>query len=518
MFQNLWFRPKHLGFNDYLLLLTLCIAVFYVNFNTTAVANAVSAIQTEIGLSNGGAQWVINIYLLTAASLIIICGQLGDMFGRRVLFLIGILSFWLAAILIAVATTAKLLLIGRCLQGIGAALVTPGALAIVKIHIDEHHHHSAVGLLTAAMGLGYAVGPSLGGFLTLTYGWQSVFWFMLPLLSLVLILTLWKVKPVPRSTTNHHQRKLDLLGLLIFVLGMVPFVFGLVEGNVWGWNKVLTLSFLIGGALILILFWFVEMRAHSPLIDFSHFEKKLFALSMAGVGNTIFSLLTILYFFNLYMQNSLLFNYTVFEAGIAMLPMSIAMFISSFYCSRLVKRWGLRNIALFGLSSMAIGFVLLSFVNIKTTYSSIWLALLLCGTGFGLGMSAFLSLGMGSLPSEKAGEASGILSTINFLASIFSISLGNILFSHAGQHEVYKILKSASITPIQQSYLTKALGSQQHLLAKVLENIDPSTQKLVITTLQYSALSSLHSVIVCNLSVIVAVIILTHFLLKKKGT
>ncbi len=515
MFQNMWFRPKHLGFNDYLLILTLCIAVFYVNFNTTAVANSLSAIQTELGLSNAGSQWVINIYLLTAASLIIIGGQLGDMFGRRVLFLIGILSFWLAAILISFAGTAELVFVGRCLQGIGAALVTPGALAIIKVHIDETHHHSAIGILTAAMGLGYAAGPSLGGFLTLSYGWQSVFWLMLPLLTLVVILTLWKVKPVRRFTLNQRQQKLDLLGLLLFVFGMVPFVFGLVEANVWGWTRALTLSFLIGGALILVLFWYVEERVRSPLIDFSHFEKKLFALSIAGLGNTVFSLLTILYFFNLYMQNSLLLNFTPFESGIAMLPMSISMFIISLYCSRLVQRWGLRNIALISSCSMAIGFALLSFVNIKTTYMSLWLPLLLCGTGFGLGMSAFLSLGMSSLPGEKAGEASGILSTINFLASIFSISLGNILFSHAGQHAVYKIIKSASITPVQQSYLTSALNSQQHLLAKLLENVDPSNQKLIITTLQYSALSSLHSVIVCNLTIIIGVILLTHFLIKE---
>ena len=165
MLQKLWFRPKQLGFNDYLLLLTLCIAVFYVNFNTTAVTNIISAIQTELNLSSVGSQWIINIYLLTAASLIIIGGQLGDMFGRRVLFLIGIFSFWSAAVLISVATHIEALLIGRCLQGIGAALVTPGALAIVKVHVHEDNHHSAVGMITASMGLGYALGPSLGGFL-----------------------------------------------------------------------------------------------------------------------------------------------------------------------------------------------------------------------------------------------------------------------------------------------------------------------------------------------------------------
>lgn len=515
MLRKFLSRYSDFSLNDCLLLTILCAAVFYANFNMTAVTNALSAIEAQLNLSNTASQWAINIYLLSAASLIIIGGQLGDMFGRRVLFLIGILSFWLAASVIALATSAELFLVGRCLQGIGAALVTPGALAIVKVHIPEHRHNTAISAITAAMGLGYALGPSVGGFLSLNYGWQSIFWGMLPLLSLVVLLTIWKVKPVYKASLNQHQQKLDLLGLLLFVCGMVPFVLGLIEGNTWGWSNIYTLILLLGGTFILVLFWMVETKVRSPLIDFSHFEKKLFALSILGVGNVVFSLLTILYFFNLYMQNSLLLNFTAFEAGVAMLPMSVGMFVASLYTSKLIERLGLRHIALLSSCCMAVGFALLSFVNIKTTYHSLWLPLLLCGSGFGLAMSAFLNLGMGALPTEKAGEASGILSMINFLASIFSISIGNILFSHAGRHEAYKILKAASVSPIQPSLLSEALFSQKHVLVQLLQNLDPSHQKLIITTLQYSALSSLHSVIVLNLSVIIAVILLTHFLLKK---
>ncbi len=505
----------HIEFSSWLLLIIISLAVFCVNFNTTAVTNAMSSIQNQLNLSASAAQWTINIYLLTAASLIIIGGQLGDMYGRRHLFLFGIFAFWIAATVIAISTSAVGLLIGRLLQGIGAALVTPSALAIVKVHFPEEHQDLAISAITGAMGLGYALGPSLGGFLTTVYSWKAIFWFMIPILSVVAVLTPFKIKHSPRPFIGAYQTKLDMLGLLLFVFGMVPFVLGLVEGNIWGWTKFATLSLLVGGSLILILFWLVENYTNSPLIDFTNFEKKLFVLSIAGVGNTIFSLLTILYFFNLYTQNSLLLNYTTFESGLAMLPASLTMFMISLFSNKIIRALGLRLAALFGLACMMIGFVLLSFINIQTTYASLWPSLLFCGAGLGLGMSTFLSLGMNSLPAEKAGEASGILSTINFLASIFSISIGSILFSHAGRREVYKLLSSSSeISAIQRGYLDKILVDHQHLFTELLQQLSPVKQQLVISTLQYSALSSLHSVVIMNLRVIIIVSVLTFFLLK----
>ncbi len=516
MLRKLFSRPKDMGLNDYLILVTLCLSVFYVNFNTTAVANAVAAIQSQLNLSPSNAQWTLNLYLLVAASLIIVGGRLGDLLGRRILFMLGICSFWLALIIISFASSTTVLLLGRALQGIGAALVTPGALAIAKTYLDEQHQTMGISAVTAAMGLGYAVGPSLGGYLTILYDWHAIFWAMLPLLSLVLLLTVFCLKPPASLNAKITPQPLDVLGLILFILGMFLFVLGLVRGNDIGWMNLQALGSLLGGLLILFLFWRVESYTQSPLIDFSHFKNPLFMLSIAALGSTIFSLLTVLYFFNLYTQNSLLLNYTPFEAGIAMMPMSASMFLASLGANYLIKRWGLRRIALTGSLGMALGFIGFSFINLNTTYYSLWLPLFFCGTGLGLGMSSSLNLGMRSLPAQQAGEASGILSTTLFLAAIFSISIGSILFTHAGKLEVIKLMHADSISFIKMSNIHQLLTNQQHIFIQLLQQLSPEKQKLIISTLQYSALSSLHSVIILNLSIILVVAALTYFVLKEK--
>ena len=466
----------------WIVLVAICFAIFTVSFNTTAVANALIAIGHELHLTPTALQWVVNAYLLACASFIIIGGQLGDMFGRRKMLLWGILCFIFSSLLIATSNTPTLMIIGRGLQGLSAAIITPGTLAVVKIAFPGNKERYAIGGWTATIGLGFAFGPIIGGLLTSYWSWRDIFWVNIPLMLIAFVLIFLFTR---KSRGAKESAKLDLLGLILLISGLFPLTLGLIEGNIWGWSSFLTLFLLIGGIIVLIAFWIAEHLVNSPLVHFSHFQKRAFIAGNVGIAASIFSLMGVLFFFNIFIQNPILLHYSPVQASVALLPMSIALFIMSLITGSITKKFGYRLPMVIALLIAALGLWMLHNITIDSTYRDLWFPLLLFGFGVGISFPCSPALGMASLPLEKAGEGSGIINTINYYSGVLCIAIGTLVSIYSKQASFKAALASAHTVgkPIDQLGATTLAG----------HSLPPVTQLPQAVILQATQQATLHS-------------------------
>lgn len=498
----------------WIVLVAICLAMFAVAFNTTAVMNALVAITNDLHLSPVSLQWVVNAYLLACASFIVVGGQLGDMFGRRKIFLIGAFAFTFASLIIALAHTPTFIIVGRILQGSSAAIVTPGTLAILKIAFSGKYERYAVGGWTASIGLGFAFGPVISGLYTTYASWRGIFWTNIPLMLVVIIAVFLFVR---RSRAPKQSLKLDLWGLVLLVFGLLPLALGLVEGNVWGWTSLPTLFLLIGGAILLIVFWFVEQAVESPLVNFYHFQERLFVAGNVGIAASIFALLGVLFFFNTFIQNPVLFNYSPIQAGIAILPLSVAMFILSLIIGSVTKRIGYRVPMVISLLIIAVATYLLHNVNSHSTYSDMWFPLLLFGIGVGVSLACSPSLSMAALPVEKAGEGSGIINTVNYYSGVLCVAIGTLLSIYAGRVAIKMSLATGKLPQNLVERIDRVMIGHKGSLQALINYANPNLKQIIIQTAQESIIKSFSVVMLMCMVVAILGAIGIFFVVKEKS-
>lgn len=408
----------------WLVLTAMCLGIFTAAFNTTAVMNAIIAMKIALHFTPLSLQWVINGYLLACASFIIIGGQMSDMFGRRRLFIIGASLFVISSLIIAISFNPTMVLMGRAFQGLGVAILLPGSLALIKAGFPENLLPFGVGAWAASAGLGFAFGPIISGVLTTYFNWRGIFWLNIPLMLFAITICRLFTRP---SQGVKENASVDLIGLFLLTCGLIPFTLGLVEGNCWGWTSPATLGLLLGGVVILFIFWIVERKIESPLVHFHHFQERIFVGGNVGIGFSSFILLGNLYFFNLFVQNPVLFHYSAIQAGMALLPMSLAMFATSFAAPFITGHFGFRLPMVIGFIFLAIACWLLQHLTLSSTYANIGFPLILFGMGMGICFSSSPALGMSALPKEKAGEGAGVINTINYYSGVLCITLGTAI-------------------------------------------------------------------------------------------
>ncbi|WP_423063804.1 MFS transporter [Candidiatus Paracoxiella cheracis] len=492
----------------------ICLAIFAVAFNTTAVMNALVALSNELHLSPTSLQWIVNAYLLACASFIVVGGQLGDMYGRRKIFLMGALGFIFSSLLIALSHTPTLIIIGRALQGLSAAIITPGTLAIIKVAFSGEKERYAVGAWTASIGLGFAFGPVISGLFTTYISWRDIFWTNIPIMCVAIAIIYLFAR---KSRGPKENTKLDLWGLVLLLSGLLPFTLGLVEGNVWGWSSLTTLILLVGGGILLILFWIVEHAIKSPLVDFYHFREKLFIAGNVGIAASIFTLLGILYFFNTFIQNPILFNYSPIEAGIAILPLSMAMFVMSLVTGSITKHIGYRIPMVIALLIIAVATYLLHNINVHSTYSDMWLPLLLFGIGVGVSMPCSPSLGMSALPIEKAGEGSGIINTVNYYSGVLCVAIGTLFSIYGGRNALQGSLTTHKLSPSLIDKIDKVIVGHQGSLQALIAEAGSTTKTTIIHTAQKAIVHSFSTVmLMCMVVALLGAVAIFFIVTKKK--
>src|SRR3954468_5947076 len=307
-----------------LTLIATILASTVVFLDGTVVNVALPAMERDLGMGLAGQQWVVEAYLLALVSLLLVGGSLGDHFGRRRIFSIGLAGFGITSILCALAPSTGVLIALRGLQGLAGALLVPGSLAIVTATFNGEARGRAIGTWTAWSGISTIAGPAAGGFLTETLSWRSVFWINVPLIVATLLLTM---RSVEESRHPNAVRGFDIPGVVLSALGLGGPVFALIEQPTYGWGDPLVLISLVVGLACFAAFIVREAVAKAPMLPLSLFRVRNFAVANAATLTTYAGLIGTLFFLTLYLQQ--VGGYSPLAAGFATVPTSLLMFFLS---------------------------------------------------------------------------------------------------------------------------------------------------------------------------------------------
>jgi EmrB/QacA subfamily drug resistance transporter len=364
-------------------------------------------------------QWVTNAYTLTLAGLLLLGGSLGDRYGRRRVFQIGTAWFALASLLCGVAPNAPALIGARALQGIGAALLTPGSLAILQASFAPEDRSKAIGAWAGLGGVATAAGPLLGGWLISAVSWRLIFLINLPVAVAVLAVS---ARHVPESSDPTMTGRLDVPGAALFSLALAGLVYGLTEGASLGWGSPAVLGTLVAGAVLLVLFCIVELVQKSPLLPLGIFRSGQFSGANAvtfvvygGLGGALF-LLPI--------QLQQVLKYSPLAAGISLLPVTVIMLALSARSGALAARIGPRLQMSVGPLIVGVGLALLARVGMGGTYiPEVLPAVVVLGFGLAVTVAPLTSAVLAAAPMEHSGIASAVNNDVARLASLIAVAV-----------------------------------------------------------------------------------------------
>ncbi|MBD3933398.1 MFS transporter [Streptomyces chumphonensis] len=399
-----------------------CLSMFLVGLDTTIVNVGLPAIGEGLGIGTHGLAWTVDAYTLVLAGLLISSGALADRFGRRRIFRLGLALFGTASLAAALAGSVGTLVAARALQGVGASMLSPVALAIVVNAMpDARERAKAIGVWASVFGLSMAVGPVTGGALIDAFGWRSVFWINVPVIAVALVLT---TVFVPESRAER-VRRLDLPGqaLLIVVIGALVGV--LIEGPRIGWTSPPALVAYATAVVATAAFVRVEARRREPLIEPALFRRPAFAGAVLGAVAVFVALNVTLLLNTFYLQHTR--GFTPLAAGAATLPLALAATVCAPIAGRLVARAGPRPPLLLAGGFLAAGGLCLVRLDEHTATPWLMLAYLCVGTGIGFANAPLTNTAVSGLPPGRAGVAGAITSTARQFGAAVGVALAGVL-------------------------------------------------------------------------------------------
>jgi EmrB/QacA subfamily drug resistance transporter len=389
------------------------------SIDATVVGIALPAIGKNFSASLSTLQWVVTAYTLTLAGLLLLSGALGDRYGRKKIFLTGVAWFAVASLICGVAPDAPILIVARAVQGIGAALLTPGSLAILQASFREQDRSKAIGAWTGFAGIGTAVGPFIGGWLITAASWRLIFIINLPLAVLVLLVGL---RHVPESSDPQETGRLDISGGALVTLGLIGLTYGLITGPSSGWGSPTVLVMLLAGVALLIAFVFRERRASMPLLPMSLFSSAQFS-SANVVTFAVYAALSGTLFL-LPIQLEQVSHYSPLEAGIALLPVTFIMLLLSARSGALAARIGPRLQMSVGPVVIGIGLFLFGRVGSSGSYlSEVLPAVLVFGFGLAINVAPLTSTVLAAAPAERAGIASAVNNDVARAGGLIAVAV-----------------------------------------------------------------------------------------------
>jgi len=404
----------------------MCFALFMIMLDNTVVNVALPSIQRDLGASISGLEWTTSGYTLSFAVLLATGGRLGDIFGRRRVFLIGVVIFALSSATAGLAVDQTALVASRIVQGMGAALMMPGTLSIITDAFPAHERGKAMGTWAGVSALALAVGPVLGGFLTEHVSWRAIFYLNIPVAVGAVTATLFAVR---ESRDTSVGKEVDYLGVATLTAGLTALVLALVEGNSWGWGSPAIVGLLVGSVASLAAFVAVEQRVKAPMVQFDLLANRNYLGASIVALIITFAMMGVFFFLALYMQNIL--GYSPLEAGVRFLPSTLMIVTVAPISGRLADRYGPRWLIVAGLTLLTASLVSFTQIAVDSTYLDLLPGFMLLGIGIALTMSPMTSAAMNAVPVQKAGVASGVLSMFRMVGGSLGVAVTGAIFQGA---------------------------------------------------------------------------------------
>jgi EmrB/QacA subfamily drug resistance transporter len=401
-------RPPRAATSKWLVLVIACMAQFMVVLDASVVNIALPSVQRGLHFSPANLQWIVNGYTLVFGGFLLLGGRAADLLGRKRLFVAGVLLFSVASLVNGFAQTSGMLIGGRGLQGLGGALVSPAALAIITTTFtDAGERTKALGVWSAIAASGAAVGLLMGGVLTDIASWRWVFFVNVPVGIVTLALAL---RYVAESRIEVEHRSFDLAGAISVTGGLVVLVFAIVKAQVYGWGSPKTIGLLAVAVVLLGAFVAIESRSKAPLVRLSIFRVRALAVADTVLLLVASGMFGMFFFASLYVQEIL--GYSPLRAGLAFLPVTAGIIIGAGVAQQLIKRVGVRNVSTGGITLAAAGMLVLTQLPVHGSYvSDLLVGLLPISLGMGLTFVPITLMGTSGVADEDAGLASGLFNT-----------------------------------------------------------------------------------------------------------
>ncbi len=454
-------------------LVAVSFGLFMIMLDNTVVNVALPSIERDLHISIAQLEWIVTAYALVFAALLITGGKLGDLFGRRRIFIVGLAVFTLSSLACGFAPNAGFLIGARAVQGIGAALMNPATLSIITATFPPKQRGQAIGIWAGVSAMALAIGPLAGGLIVDNINWNWIFFVNVPVGVLGIVVAKFFID---ESRDTSHEQSIDLPGLATSAAGLFALSYALIEGNAKGWASAEILSLFAVAAVLLVAFVLLESRQRLPMLDLSLFKIGSFVGANVVAMLVSLGMFGVFFFVSLYIQNIL--GYSPTKAGAAFLPMTILIILFAPIAGKQSDRIGSRWLMGGGMTVLGISLLLYQRVGLHSTFWTLLPAMVLGGVGMAFVMSPMTSAAMGAVPIDKAGVGSGVLNSFRQVGGALGIAvMGAILASYLHVPASTPLGKQQYVDGLHAALLVSALiAFAAAAVAVALVRVSPQTE------------------------------------------
>jgi EmrB/QacA subfamily drug resistance transporter len=440
----------------------LCVSLLVTSLDTTILNVAIPDIIRTLHASSSDLQWVVDVYAVVFAGLLLVFGNMGDRLGRKWMLVAGVAVFGAGSAASAFSGSPAHLVAARAFQGIGAAAIMPSTLSVLtNVFTDSRERAQAIGFWSGATGLGVAVGPVVGGWLLAHYWWGSVFLVNVPICALGLVCMLWLVP----NSKDRHAKKPDMVGAALSTGGMSLLLWGIIDAPTATWTSPSVLAAVTGGAGVLVAFVVWERRSDHPMLELSLFRSRRFTGAILAMALVIFALMGGLFLLTQFLQFSL--GYSAFGTGLRIAPIALLLLVVAPLSVLLDRRFGSKPVVFAGLGLVAVGFGMLSFTTIHGGYAQALPAFVAMGVGVGLAFAPCTESVMGAVPLDRAGVGSATNSASLQVGGATGVAVLGSALNSRYQHSLAPVISHAHVPKSVASLIEGSLGGAMAVASKV---------------------------------------------------
>ncbi len=399
-------------------LAAVAFGLFMIMLDNTVVNVALPAIQESLDLEISQLEWVVAGYALTFGALMLTGGKLADLYGRRLIFVIGLAIFTLSSLACGLAESGNTLIAARVVQGVGAALMNPATLSIITVTFAPQQRGKAIGIWVGVSALALAIGPLVGGLITEHVNWNWIFFINIPVGVIAIVAAFLFID---ESRDTSREQRPDVPGLVTSAIGLFALSYGLIESNNYGWGSTRIIGSFVVAAVALTAFVLLERHQRLPMLDLALFKNRTFSGANTVMLLTALAMFGVFFYISLFMQQVL--GYSPVEAGASFLPMTVLIIVVAPQAGHLADRFGSRLFIGGGLALVSLSLLLFSRLTVDATFWSLLPAMVIGGIGMAMTMTPATAAAMGSVSPDKAGVGSAVLNSARQVGGSLGIAI-----------------------------------------------------------------------------------------------